>query len=79
MSKNWDDPRYHKYYSLTPLAGGDYTLEVMDSNFGKDVRRSYDLAEDPQGENEQDAAFLELVKKVIYPEDLPMIVFNIYS
>ena len=81
---SWEDKMYHKFYSLEPSENRGYHILVLNYSLGKEVRATYDLSRGIEAamadaKEETDKKFLDLLSSIIYPEDLPLIQFSVYS
>lgn len=81
---SWEDEIYHKFFSLEYGEDGAYHVIVLNYNLGKTVYELYDLQEGMEaakarGGEATHLALLELVEKLVYPDDYPLVQFAIYS
>lgn len=79
---SWEDAKYHKFISLEPADGTAYNLLIMGYNEGRDFMTTYDLEQgfdQLKPETETDKKLLELVRGIVYPDDLAIVEFQIYT
>ena len=79
---DWEDRDGHKFYSLTPVENDGFQLMVRDFSFGRETQRTYDLSagfDNLKADNEKDEKLLKLLADLIYPEDLALMQFSVYT